>query len=536
MMTRIIAALLTIIIPLILTAQEGIQWSNEPSWQMVKEKAKLENKFIFIDCYATWCGPCKAMEKNVYPMPEVGRFMNDNFISIKVQMDRTEYDNEEVKKWYADAKMIDSIFSVKVLPTFIYFSPEGIPLHKAVGYRNIREFIKESENALDTQKQYYRLSSNYRPGELDTSDLKSLAISFESFDKALAGKLAADYFMRVGQTDWSKSGNIRFLLKFSENPNIQETVFEYLKTFNKNDFLKPDNILLIEQFSNVAKIRELVFTYLSALELGEVKDNLTLLSIFKKTEQARAIAERYISTLRHTDIYNKRNIEFIGEFINTSQDKAFKIFYDFSGKIDSVIGIHGFARNYVDRIIIKEEISPYLESIKDKKDKPNWKGLVCNIRRKYSEEYAKRNLAGCQSRFYEYRAKKRNLNWKEYIQSTIKFAQEKLKDTTSNQLRDVGLNNFLYNVVFLHSNDKRQIVKAIKCMEIILVRNNYKYSSQIDTYANLLYKAGRKDQAIRWEEKAYKTAENEKDVFNMNAFLGIVSKMKKGEPTWINGE
>ena len=25
------------------------------------EKAKIENKYVFVDCYTSWCGPCKMM-------------------------------------------------------------------------------------------------------------------------------------------------------------------------------------------------------------------------------------------------------------------------------------------------------------------------------------------------------------------------------------------------------------------------------------------------------------------------------------------
>ena len=44
---------------------KGIHFVNGLSWQEVLQKAKAENKYIFVDCYATWCGPCKAMDKEV---------------------------------------------------------------------------------------------------------------------------------------------------------------------------------------------------------------------------------------------------------------------------------------------------------------------------------------------------------------------------------------------------------------------------------------------------------------------------------------
>src|SRR5689334_7898174 len=39
----------------------GVQWTTGLSWEQVKQKAQLEKKYIFLDCLATWCGPCKMM-------------------------------------------------------------------------------------------------------------------------------------------------------------------------------------------------------------------------------------------------------------------------------------------------------------------------------------------------------------------------------------------------------------------------------------------------------------------------------------------
>lgn len=44
-------------LPIYLAAQDkGIIFENNISWKGVLEKAKAENKYIFIDCSASWCG------------------------------------------------------------------------------------------------------------------------------------------------------------------------------------------------------------------------------------------------------------------------------------------------------------------------------------------------------------------------------------------------------------------------------------------------------------------------------------------------
>jgi len=42
---------------------EGIRFEQVGSWNELLDKAMKENKHIMVDCYTTWCGPCRMMEK-----------------------------------------------------------------------------------------------------------------------------------------------------------------------------------------------------------------------------------------------------------------------------------------------------------------------------------------------------------------------------------------------------------------------------------------------------------------------------------------
>ena len=59
----------------------------EGDWKKVLAKAKAEKKLIFVDAYATWCGPCKKLQKEVFPDAAVGSFFNKNFINAKSILD-----------------------------------------------------------------------------------------------------------------------------------------------------------------------------------------------------------------------------------------------------------------------------------------------------------------------------------------------------------------------------------------------------------------------------------------------------------------
>ena len=73
-------------------------------------KAQQTGKMIFLDCYTSWCGPCKMMTNTVFPQEKVGAYMNPRFVSIKIDMEKGE-GVELAKK--LQAKGLDNIVVYK---------------------------------------------------------------------------------------------------------------------------------------------------------------------------------------------------------------------------------------------------------------------------------------------------------------------------------------------------------------------------------------------------------------------------------------
>src|ERR1700748_2457576 len=127
--------LMLLAFPFIVLGQDcGIQFQQHLSWRQILEKAKVENKYIFLDFYATWCGPCKAMDRDVYPSGKVGVFMNSNFVSVRVQIDSSVNDNSDIREFYSDAKMLLNTYHISAFPTYLFFDSSGKLVHKGLGY------------------------------------------------------------------------------------------------------------------------------------------------------------------------------------------------------------------------------------------------------------------------------------------------------------------------------------------------------------------------------------------------------------------
>lgn len=173
----------------------GIIWADNLSWQQVLKKAKKENKYIFVDCYATWCKPCKQMDNEVYVNDSVGSFFNAQFIPVKVQMDSTKGDNEATRSWYKTARQLGSTYRVAEYPTYLFFSPDGEVVYKAFGFKGPDIFIQVARDALTPSKQYYALIRAYKKGKRDYANMPNLiTMSKQLGDSANYLPLLTEYY------------------------------------------------------------------------------------------------------------------------------------------------------------------------------------------------------------------------------------------------------------------------------------------------------------------------------------------------------
>lgn len=168
--------------------QAGIKFEKGLSWAQLKEKAKKENKYIFLDCFTTWCAPCKVMEQEVFTRKNVGDFFNASFINVKAQFDSTKNDNEEVRSWYPDVKDFTGRFAIREYPTYLFFNPNGELVHKIIGGIVQGDgFLAKSKVALNPDTQYYRLKTIFDDGRKDAPFLRTL------LNAALSVRETADY-------------------------------------------------------------------------------------------------------------------------------------------------------------------------------------------------------------------------------------------------------------------------------------------------------------------------------------------------------
>lgn len=196
----------TLIFALLLTgtmlSAQGIEFSKN-NWNDILAQAKQENKIVFVDAYTTWCGPCKMMSRDVFPLAQVGDFYNANFINAKIDMERGEGPKLAAK------------YEVSAYPTYLFVSPDGELLHKNMGYLPGPKFIAVGEAAIDPKRQSAKLAMRFVAGDRSPELLRNYAMaSHENGDRKYT-MLALKYMDT--QKDWSTRENMEFLMKYADN-------------------------------------------------------------------------------------------------------------------------------------------------------------------------------------------------------------------------------------------------------------------------------------------------------------------------------
>lgn len=428
---------------------QGIEFEHG-SWKEVLEKAQQTNKPIFVDVYTSWCGPCKKMSKDIFPLTEVGKVYNANFVCY--QIDAEKGDGVEIAKKY----------EVKSYPTYLFLKSDGTLFSRSLGSMEAEKFIAVSKTAI-----------------ADMNEPKSIA-------------------------EWEK--------EYAEKKNDPAFLLDYM---NKRSKLGKSNTQLFDEYLKLIP--------------EERRTSDTIVELYKKEE-------RYLSvnTLAYTNLQKNQD-----KFVS----KIYGLVYVYLA--DGVMNSLHEAAKLKDSLLLTTTIqaydllSPYMKSLKSKNE------LYMEYYKQVgdSDKYLKYATDFCNNQLMKISndsIDKKDLIFAQIIEKQINSgALAKLDSTQLAQLKEFSshaerdkisqnLNNIAWEI-FEKVSNKNALQNALIWSGRSLELSPNK-AAWLDTYANLLYKQGQKEEAIAKEEEALHHANTEEYKW----FEKTLVKMKSGEKTWEN--
>ena len=266
-----------------LPAQHGVRFMTG-SFEGVRSIAQEKNMNLLIDTYASWCIPCKRMDK-VFAQKEVGQFFNDNYITYRVNMDGPYGDD------------IKAEFQVVFLPTIIIVGPDGTIKYKvdremsasellSVGKLAMQEGIQIASDATPFRRNGEaapRKNSGKAPKPAKRQTVKDsqkskkdekivYVMGLDGLDSPNAEYLKKEAYFRLElmdgshvpaaqkyletQSDWNSLANMRFILDFVSFPNspmynhVVQHKQSYYDSFSKEQVDNTLQILVYKHLFN----------------------------------------------------------------------------------------------------------------------------------------------------------------------------------------------------------------------------------------------------------------------------------------------
>lgn len=153
-------------------ASAEMRWSGE-ALPAALERAGREHKLVLVDLGARWCAPCRAMDRELWPRPEVGERIARDFVPLK-------RDGEE-----GEGRTIAERYHVVGFPTVLLLAPDGAEVDRVMG----------GYGGADGARELLGLLGDLRAGRGTTAELERRA-KRGVHDPALANELARRHALR----------------------------------------------------------------------------------------------------------------------------------------------------------------------------------------------------------------------------------------------------------------------------------------------------------------------------------------------------
>ncbi|MCW3159749.1 thioredoxin family protein [Chryseobacterium oryctis] len=225
----------------VIFAQE-IQFQELPFKDLIA-KAKKENKLVFLDAYASWCGPCKMMEKNIFTKKTVSDYYNSNFVNARFDMEKGE------------GREIAAKYGVRSYPTYLFLNGDGELVSQNFGYMDESPFLAMAQDVNSSKNKKGSLKERFAKGEKDPEFLINIIKLNSSSDFDFAKKASERYFENKKNTDELSKDDVGYLLFF-----IKSTEDSNYKTFTqrKKDIIKYLPEETYNQFDSQIKLSKIV--------------------------------------------------------------------------------------------------------------------------------------------------------------------------------------------------------------------------------------------------------------------------------------
>ena len=321
---------------------------EEIEWADALNRAKAEDKLIFLDAMTQWSQPCKIIQTYAYEDPQAGQFFNDNFINL--QFDMEGFPGVELAERY----------QVYLYPTQLFIDGEGVVRHRGCGAMDATDLIALGKEALSDEN-ISTLQKEYDDGNRDPDFLARMSTKLE--EACLDNTAWMEYFFsELPRDEWTGEAAWTMINLNVNDPFSQQ--FQYLMKYHDLYALKygKDTVdqkiytVLLNQFTEIYEGEDLTLFAIQAL-----KSIMNPLNFNKKNELEAMVDLQYSEEVEDWDLYCQSAVKVVEEQEITDPEQlnefAWKI-YVFSQENEIIMK----ARDWMEPIAKKFSEPTYIDT------------------------------------------------------------------------------------------------------------------------------------------------------------------------------
>ncbi|MEN8158077.1 MAG: thioredoxin family protein, partial [Bacteroidota bacterium] len=183
---------------------EFIEVVTQEEYEAAQKRADDGMQMLFVDVYATWCGPCKMMDRDVYTDPAVAEYMNKNFVNVRMDGE-TDYGRR-----YAAEQQLQGY------PSMFIFSDEGDKVSTIVGFNPAEQLLATLEGVVEGYAEVKRYRKQYLDETITLEAFADyIAVVRKMGNEEQAEELAGEYIKKQLSEDLSDN-DIRVVAYYTD--------------------------------------------------------------------------------------------------------------------------------------------------------------------------------------------------------------------------------------------------------------------------------------------------------------------------------
>lgn len=281
---------------------QGIEFFHG-TFDEAKAESKKTGRLIFMDCFTTWCGPCKRLSSQVFTQEEVGNFFNKSFINVKFDMEKGE------------GPSIAKEYGISAYPTLLFIDGAGKLMHRKVGGTDPAGLIAEGQIAAKKNDLSPVYGAQFDAGDHSPELVYKYIKALNDAGKS-SSKVANQYFKEKKNFDSQPDQMIIYEASNTLDSKAFELFQKNLKSLNQ--YYSPEEIDAKEKAVLVNTIDRAIEFQSNDL-LTQIKtyagknlnkaeaDYISTLADFKMADSKKNVAQLLTNANKFAEIANTKN-------------------------------------------------------------------------------------------------------------------------------------------------------------------------------------------------------------------------------------